>query len=651
LIIVFVFFQIRLYSQDVTLSDLITNIAEELASDESDPEAASLYIELLQELAENPVKINSGNEAELSRIFFLTDFQIKSLADYYNSSGEIVSPYEIANIPGFDRIITEMMMPFITLDSKNTSASDSAIFRSSFLSNISYKTSDNDTIAVGSPVKLLAKYRFISGNISGGLTAEKDQGEMLLAGSPPLPDFLSANLSLSGTRFIRRIVIGDYSARFGQGTNISNSIRSGLSLTSPGFLSGRDEIKPYTSSDENKYFRGIAGQFQLRNIGFSLFYSVKKTDATLNSSEGVSKDYIESLYKTGLHNSVSSLMKKDVISETSFGANLSWNLKNLKIGLTWSGNKFSLPLNFTDASLENIFDFNGNLSYISTIYYSGIIKKMIFTGEVSMDNRDKFAFVQGLLFRPADRLSINVVYRNYESGFRSFNAIGPGSSSGGDNLKGILGSFNFEAAKYLFLSAGCDLQYFRWLKYRCSAPSISKRKEIRIKYIPSERFTTEISYYERFNILDEQESIYLAKQIEMVSKAIKCSAKYAPAERLTLGTRFDLKVADPSHSKGMLLLQDINYSFGSLPVSLLFRYCIFKTSDWNSRIYTWENDLLYSYSMPALSGEGNRSYFMIVWKIWKESELRVKYGITTLSEQSISIKDSEDFRMQFRIIF
>ena len=54
----------------------------------TDPEAVSTFIERLHELAENPVKINSSGEDEISRLFFLSDFQVKALADYAHSSGQ-----------------------------------------------------------------------------------------------------------------------------------------------------------------------------------------------------------------------------------------------------------------------------------------------------------------------------------------------------------------------------------------------------------------------------------------------------------------------------------------------------------------------------------------------------------------------------------
>ncbi len=298
-----------------------------------------------------------------------------------------------------------------------------------------------------------------------------------------------------------------------------------------------------------------------------------------------------------------------------------------------------------------MYDFQGDNNQVASINYAGVIKRIILFGEFSSDNRNKYAFIQGFTFRPADRLTINMLYRNYEPGFTAFHSNGPGSNSSGDNPGGFLGSFNFEVAKYLFISAGCDIQYYRWMKFRCSAPSTSVKKEVRVKYLPSGKFTAEFVYYERYSMQDEKESNGIAKQEKIFSRAIKCSAKYSPYAGLTLGTRFDYKVASPPESKGMLLLQDINYRFKTIPLSVWFRYCIFNTDNWESRLYTWENDLLYSFSIPALSGKGSRSYIVAGWKIWDGAELRVKYGITTLAEYGESLKDTQEFRMQFRVRF
>ena len=73
-------------------------------------------------------------------------------------------------------------------------------------------------------------------------------------------------MAYNGKGFIKRIIIGDFSARFGQGTNINTGMRMGLSLTSPGYMSAGNEIRPYTSTDENNFFRGMASEFSFKNL-------------------------------------------------------------------------------------------------------------------------------------------------------------------------------------------------------------------------------------------------------------------------------------------------------------------------------------------------------------------------------------------------
>jgi hypothetical protein len=649
LILLFTITPAILYGQSEKLSEIIITVAEELAADDSDPEAAATYIERLYELAENPVKLNSSGEDEISRLFFLSDFQVKALADYAHSSGRIISVYELVNIPGFDKETAEMMIPFITLDNKVNMNSDSVRWRNTSITNLSIKSGNDDTTSLGSPWKMLTKYKFTAGGFSGGFTVEKDPGEKFFSGNPPLPDFLSAHIAYNGSGLIRRLIVGDYSARFGQGTNINTGIRTGLSLTAPGYMSASDEIKPYTSTDENNFFRGVAAEFSVKNLELSLFYSKNYSDATLGSSSGSSKDYIDNFYLAGIHNTSTLLLKKDAISELVYGINLSYNFNNVRIGLVWSEDRFSLPVNPTGHDPENIFDFEGDRNNLYTIYYNSLIKRILLYGEFSTNEYKKYAFVQGLSFRPSDRLTINFLFRNYNAGYISFHGRGPGSGSATGNEQGILGNFTFEAAKHLFISGGCDIQHFPWLKYRCSAPSWGMRQEIRVRFLPAEKLTIEASYNYRFSMVDNPETNGIPEQKQIITKSLKGSVRYSLYDNLTLGTRIDYKIADPSGNRGMLFLEDINYRFRSIPVSFWLRYCIFGTDDYESRLYTWENDLLYSFSIPALYGKGSRAYLMTGWKITDKVELRFKYAITTKTEDAGKVNYTEEFRIQVKV--
>jgi hypothetical protein len=639
----------RIFCQETRPSEVIINIAEDLAASESDQEASSAYIERLYELAENPVNLNSSSEEELSRLFFLSDFQIKALADYSRTAGSIVSYNELANIPGFDRATAEMIIPFSTITGKEVTISDSVRLRNLLLTNLMLKTGKSDTTSSGSPLKVLTKYKFTAGNFSGGFTIEKDQGEKFFSPGTVSPDFFSANIAYAGKGLVRSVILGDYSARFGQGTNINTGISTGLSLTSQGFMSATNEIKQYTSTDENIFFHGIATVLSIKNADISLLYSRKNIDATVGSVSGESGDFIESLYMSGTHNTPTLLLKRDAVSESVLGMNLSYNFSSIRLGMAWSENRFSLPVKPDYNNPEKIFSFSGETNNVFSFYYNSLIKRILLFGEVSANDLKKYAIVQGLSVRPSDRLTTNFLFWRYSPGFTSFHGKGPGGSSGSYAENSLLANFTFEAAKHLFITGGFYIRHFPWLKYRCSSPSYGVKREVDIKYIASDKLVFDMSYSYRVSMLNSSESNSVPVLRQTMSRSLKMVVRYAVYDNLTLGTRIDCRIIDPASGKGLLLLEDISYRMRSFPVSFWIRYSVFKTNDYDSRIYTWENDLLYTFSIPSFYGTGSRFYIMAALKISGKAELRFKYGILSDSKSPGETGDTEEFRLQLKL--
>jgi len=650
-IIFLLFFPILTSGQSEKLKEFIASTAEELAADDSDPEAASSYIEKLYDLAENPVRINTASEAEISRLFFLSDFQVKVLVDYVRTSGKIVSVFEIANIPGFDRETAEMLLPLITLEAGYTIGPDSSRWRSITLTTFTFRDNNADTISPGGPWRILERYRLTKGSFSAGFVAEKDPGEKLLTGNPPLPDFLSVNVAYNGRGIIKRVILGDYSARFGQGTNINTGISTGLSLSAPGYMSARNEVRSYTSTDENNFFRGVAAELTFRSMEIMCFYSRKSIDASLNTSSVTEDCWITSFYRDGTHNTPALLKKKDTVTETSGGLNLTYNFDNLRIGFTWSGSKFSLPVKTDANDPENYFKFSGKTNNIYSLTYKSLLGKMLIYGEFSTSGYKKYAVFQGLSFRPSDRLTINYLYRNYGGGFTSFHGKGIGSGTSTGNETEIVGSFMLEAAKHLFISGGCDLRDYQWLKYRNSAPSQSIRKELKIRYFPTEIVAAGLSYSYRSSMADDHGENGIPEQKNSVVRGIKSSGRITLSESLILGTIIEYKISGNSKSRGTVILQDVYYKFGKIPLRLWFRYCLFNTDDWDTRIYTYENDLLSSFSIPALSGEGSRSYIMAEFQTGDFGEVRIKYGISGISTKERGTEYRNELKLQYRVRF
>jgi hypothetical protein len=159
------------------------------------------------------------------------------------------------------------------------------------------------------------------------------------------------------------------------------------------------------------------------------------------------------------------------------------------------------------------------------------------------------------------------------------------------------------------------------------------------------------SYDYRLSMVDKSDARGIPDQDKVITRSLKASARYSIHENIILGTRIDYKIANPGESRGYSLFQEINYSFRHIPLTIWARYCIFNTTDWSSRIYTYENDLLYSYNIPALYGEGSRSYIMARWKMKDLAELRIKYGITSAATPGKSPENTEEIKMQCRIWF
>ena len=64
--------------------------------------------------------------------------------------------------------------------------------------------------------------------------------------------------------------------------------------------------------------------------------------------------------------------------------------------------------------------------------------------------------------------------------------------------------------------------------------------------------------------------------------------------------------------KGYLFFQDLIFS-PSAKLKCWFRMAYYHTDGYNSRVYSYENDLLYYFAIPEFHGEGVRSYLNLKW--------------------------------------
>jgi hypothetical protein len=116
---------------------------------------------------------------------------------------------------------------------------------------------------------------------------------------------------------------------------------------------------------------------------------------------------------------------------------------------------------------------------------------------------------------------------------------------------------------------------------------------------------------------------------------------------------------DTGNELGYLLYQDIALKPNKLPLTLSMRYAIFETDGFDSRLYAYENDVLYFFSIPALFNRGTRFYINLKYSLGKKVDIWLRYAQTYYNDRTtissgntlIDGNTRSDVRAQIRLKF
>lgn len=89
-----------------------------------------------------------------------------------------------------------------------------------------------------------------------------------------------------------------------------------------------------------------------------------------------------------------------------------------------------------------------------------------------------------------------------------------------------------------------------------------------------------------------------------------------------------LRISKIEKENGYLIYQDIIFHHATLPLTSSIRYALFDTDSFDTRIYAYENDILYAFSIPAYFNKGSRFYFNLKYKLNKNASLYFRYAQT-----------------------
>ena len=623
---------------------VVENMLEMLAERENlSDEALTDIADNLIALLEDPVNLNDTAPDNLGRLP-ISAFQIIALTEYIRNHGQMVTPYELQLVPGFDETLTEQLLPFIKVVTLERLKLGKRIFRSSVLTRYKrvletqkgYRPGVDGGYA-GSPDALLIKAKITATQkIRLGVTAEKDPGEEFFKGSNSRGfDFHSGYLALSRIGIMKQVVVGDFSANFGQGLTLWSGYSLGKAslMTSP--EKHQQTVTPYSSTDENRFFRGVAVASTLQKITLTAFASKKLIDASLEIDTSGFTQGIESLQATGSHATKTELKNKQRVMESAGGFNASYNGNQLRIGASCFGLKTNQdyiqstkPYQLQDANPTDILRLG-----VDFLYYQ---KRATYFGEVAVDKNFTTASLAGLTMQVAPAFNAMVIGRNYESSYpyRYAGGFGEGGKTSGE--KGICLALEFTPYKKWRVKAHADFFEFTWLRYRVSAPSSGTELSATANYSHSRTFAIQLGLSQNKRPYDV--TLNNLTRLEQTTRTkARIQLTFAPASAVIAKTRIEatwFERETAATEDGVVILQDITWHDFSNNLSISGRVAFYRTDGWNSRVYAYENDVLHSFSVPAYYLSGARYYLVMGYSISPKCKAWIKWSITQLFQEN-----------------
>ena len=77
-----------------------------------------------------------------------------------------------------------------------------------------------------------------------------------------------------------------------------------------------------------------------------------------------------------------------------------------------------------------------------------------------------------------------------------------------------------------------------------------------------------------------------------------------------------------------MIYQDVIFRNFASPWVFTARYAIFNTDGFDSRIYAYENDVLYAFSFPFYSDKGHRTYLVARYRVNRNIDLQARIAQT-----------------------
>ncbi|MFZ5515841.1 MAG: ComEA family DNA-binding protein [Candidatus Zhuqueibacterota bacterium] len=606
---------------------------EELLESQEDYSDNSELMEILSELEQKPIDINSATLDQIAILPWISEVQAAAIIRFRQKNGKFNSIDELTRVKTISPATVKAIQRYVMFKERLSVTDFGISMKSRTYRKLQESVGLEDGRYYPSPFKyynrLIVDFR--SEIIAGGLL-ERDVGEK------HFDDFTSFFLKYQPRNSGDMFILGNFRLEFANGLLFWNPYGQ-RQTNSPYFSTKKkgQELKEYTLVDENASLRGIAGKKCFEIYQFFIFYSDQQLDATLNPG-GTVKNF----YESGYHRTDTEVARQDKVSERLAGGRIKISPSpTFNLGLTGYISRFDRAIASGDV-YRSRFAFSGQENFVAGSDFNLTFGSMNLFGESGFSRNRGYGALAGMVLHTSAMNFVTVV-RHYS---RDFNSLHGHSfsvqSDHPQNECGVFFGVSNDASSLFKFSFSYDQYKMPWRTYYTPMPASGNGLFLNIGYKPLKglwlffqtRAKQGAEVVDSFGSSGPKSEVVLPRN----QLNLRFQIDYSPWSSLKLRHRIEhVRVNYRSYnrtvltirpdSEGLLLYQEFSYTHKQrLTASMRLTY--FDTDNYDSRLYQFERDVPGMLTNFMLYGRGSRWYGIVQYQVGSHLKLGFKYSST-----------------------
>ena len=551
------------------------------------------FLEQLESSQSGKPNLNDLNYKVAINRLLLSDYQYYQLQLYIEEYGQLYSIYELDAIEGFtlkDRLRLAVMAviappPKPKPTFKELWKSSKSVLWVRYGQVVEQQAGYDTTRAnhyEGSPAHVQFRYDYsIRQQFGFRIAGEKDAGEQFFRGEQKNGfDHYSGSVYVKNLKWLKYAVLGDYRLNFGQGLVLGSSMMSGKGGDVSTIRRFAEGVRPVATTNESELFRGGAATLGNSNWSGSLFVGTI-TESNRNAFGGAAS-YRRANFSVGVHT-------------VCFGEFADTALAREKWQALFHPNRV-----------------NAGLSY------HAVWRKQLIFGEMAVNETGKVSMLHTAVFTVNPVFRFATLVRYYATGYeapmgRAFRVTSGDCGELGAYLAGHIVLSRKVEADFFF-----DYYRLLWLSYQTDAPIQGADGGVTLTCQLSRKSTLMMRYQWRSKPKNASGEDYLRRVMDQNRHRIRLQWTNEPFPLLKLKTEVSAvfnRTEGAKWNKGILMYQDLVLALKRPQLSLYLRVAYFDTDSYDERLYAYENDVYYAFTVGSYYYQGLRAYLMLRYKI------------------------------------